>query len=122
MQDLKISESEYEKCQDVLKLKYQMLEKARADVEELKTQLSSMEIKMHNDLVTNSNEKAKLKMRLRTTQAKLDAFKGRYKETMKEACFMNKKYEEGSGKLKEQLASYGVEVLHLKKKLAAMKG
>lgn len=60
-------------------------------------------------------------MRLRWTQAKLDAFRIRYKEAADELDFMNKKYEEASTKLKDRLASYGIEVLNLKKQLAASK-
>jgi len=54
-------------------------------------------------------------MRLRGTQAKLDAFRCRYKEAIDESVITNKKY-------KDQLASQGVQVLNLKKELAAVKG
>ena len=58
-------------------------------------------------------------MRLRSTQAKLDAYRERYKEAIDEQEFMNKKFEEASNKLKDRLAAYGIEVLNLKKQLAA---
>ncbi|XP_035544828.1 kinesin-like protein KIN-7O isoform X3 [Juglans regia] len=99
-----------------------MLSEAKAQVEELNTRISSMEVKMHKDEVDNSKEKAKLRMRLRGTQAKLDAFRSRYRETMEESDLMNKRYEEAAGKLKDRLASKGIEVLNLKKQLAAAIG
>ncbi|KAM4079934.1 hypothetical protein ACJW30_09G152800 [Castanea mollissima] len=99
-----------------------MLSDANVQVEELTGRISSMEVKMHNDEVDNSKEKAKLRMRLRGTQAKLDAFRNRYMEAMKESDLMNKNFEEAAGKLKDQLASKGIEVLNLKKKLASTIG
>nr|POE92201.1 kinesin-like protein kin-7o [Quercus suber] len=99
-----------------------MLSDANVQVEELTGRISSMEVKMHNDEVDNSKEKAKLRMRLRGTQAKLDAFRNRYMEAMKESDLMNRNFEEAAGKLKDQLASKGIEVLNLKKKLASTIG
>ncbi|KAF8403637.1 hypothetical protein HHK36_011741 [Tetracentron sinense] len=98
-----------------------MLLKAKVDVEELNRSFSSMESKMLNDKVNNSKENAKVRMRLRMTQAKLDSFRGRYKEAIEEMGFMNRKFEEASTKLKEQLVSRGIEVLHLTKLLAEAK-
>jgi centromeric protein E len=57
-------------------------------------------------------------MRLRGTQAKLDAFRYRYKEAQNEANLMNRQFEEASIKLKDLLALKGIEVLNLKKQLA----
>ncbi|KAA8517248.1 hypothetical protein F0562_017500 [Nyssa sinensis] len=94
---------------------------AKAEVDELIGRLSRLEMKMHNDEVSNNKEKAKLRMRLRGAQAKLDALRVRYKDTVDEMDFMNRKYEEASTKLKDRLASYGIEVLNLKKQLAASK-
>lgn len=70
------------------------------------------------DQVENSKEKAKLRMRLRGTQAKLDAFRYRYKEAQNEVNLMNRQFEEASIKLKDLLALKGIEVLNLKKQLA----
>ncbi|XP_042943466.1 kinesin-like protein KIN-7O isoform X4 [Carya illinoinensis] len=98
------------------------LSEAKAQVEELNRRISSMEVKMHNDEVDNGKEKAKLRMRLRGTQAKLDAFRSRYREAMDESDLMNKRYEEAAGKLKDRLASKGIEVLNLKKQLATAMG
>ncbi|RDX63648.1 Kinesin-like protein KIN-7O, partial [Mucuna pruriens] len=95
-------------CQDELS-------KAKVHVEELSRKLSCMEVKIHVDDVTNKKEMSKLRMRLRGTQAKLDAFRCRYKEAIDESFLMNKKY-------KDQLASKGLEVLNLMKQLAAAKG
>ncbi|XP_068471595.1 kinesin-like protein KIN-7O isoform X3 [Phaseolus vulgaris] len=91
------------------------LSKGKLQVEELSQKLSSMEVKMHADGVTNNKEMAKLRMRLRGTQAKLDAFRCRFREAIDESIQTNKKY-------KQQLASKGVEVLNLMKELAAVKG
>lgn len=71
------------------------------------------------DEVDNKKEMAKQRMRLRGTQAKLDAFRNRYREAVEESDLMNKRYEEAAGKLKDRLASKGIEVLNLKKQLAA---
>lgn len=59
-------------------------------------------------------------MRLRGTQAKLEAFTVRYREAVEESDLMNKKFEEAAAKLKAQLASYALEVLNLKKQLVAV--
>lgn len=73
------------------------------------------------DEVINNKENAKLRMRLRYAQLKLDMYRARHKEALDELDLMNKKYESASTKLKNQLASYGIEVLNLKKQLAAVK-
>ncbi|CAK7340219.1 unnamed protein product [Dovyalis caffra] len=96
-----------------------MLLEAKVQVEDLNGRISSMEAKMKNDEAINRKEKAKLKMRLRGTQAKSDAFHIRYKEAVNELEFMNRKYEVASKKLKDRLASYGIEILNLKKQIAA---
>ncbi|KAJ8535599.1 hypothetical protein K7X08_023319 [Anisodus acutangulus] len=92
------------------------------EAEQLKGKLSALEVKMHNDEVNHNNGKAKLRMRLRGAQAKLDAFRVRYKEALDEIDFMNKKFEAASSKLKVQLASSGLEILSLKKQLASTRG
>lgn len=58
-------------------------------------------------------------MMLRGTQAQLDAFRFRYKQAVDDSDIMNKKFEEASANLKDRLASKGIEVLNLKKQLAA---
>ncbi|KAL0453198.1 UNVERIFIED_CONTAM: Kinesin-like protein KIN-7O [Sesamum latifolium] len=96
--------------------------KLKHELEQQSDRLSSMEDKMRNDRVSNGNDKAKLRMRLRGAQSKLDTFRVRYRESVDELEYMNRKFEEASSKLKKQLASYGTEVLNLKKQLAAVKG
>ncbi|KAK9289376.1 hypothetical protein L1049_007531 [Liquidambar formosana] len=108
---------------EILKKSYDdRLLEAKLQVEELIRRISNMEVKMNNDEANNSKQKTKLRMRLHWTQAKLDAFRGRYKEVVDELNFMNKKYEEAAGNLKGRLALKGIEVLNLKKELAAAKG
>lgn len=58
-------------------------------------------------------------MMLRGTQAQLDAFRFRYKQAVDDSDIMNKKFEKASANLKDRLASKGIEVLNLKKQLAA---
>ena len=70
------------------------------------------------DQVNCNKEMTKFRMRLRWPQAKLDAFRYQYRLMIGEMDLMNKKYEEDTGKLKEQLASKGIEVLNLMKLLA----
>ncbi|KAG5537103.1 hypothetical protein RHGRI_024518 [Rhododendron griersonianum] len=94
--------------------------KAKAEVEALTCQLSRLEAKLHHEQVINNKENTKLRMRLRGTQAKLEAFTVRYKEVVEESDLMNKKFEEAAAKLKAQLASYALEVLNLKKQLVAV--
>ncbi|KAJ6380823.1 hypothetical protein OIU77_029673 [Salix suchowensis] len=100
----------------------EMLLESKDRVEELNGRLSSMEAKMKNDEAMNNKERAKFRMRLRGTQAKLDAFHFRYKEAVNELAFMNRNFEVASKKLKNQLASYGIEILNLKKQIAAFHG
>ncbi|XP_061367839.1 kinesin-like protein KIN-7O [Gastrolobium bilobum] len=97
------------------------LSKAKDHVEELSQKISCMEIKMHADEATNHKGMAKHRMRLRGLQAKLDAYRNRYKDAIDDSVLMNTKYEEASRKLKDLLASKGIEVLNLKKQLAAAK-
>ncbi|MQM13586.1 hypothetical protein Taro_046512 [Colocasia esculenta] len=109
---------------------------ARKTAEELSEKLINMEVKaqnpivcydltcdlakesMNKEMLSNNIEKTKLRMKLRSTQAKLDAFRGRYMEAVDEMELMNKKFEAASTKLKERLASYGIEILNLKKQLS----
>ncbi|CAN8259873.1 unnamed protein product [Cochlearia groenlandica] len=86
-------------------------------VEELSTELASSNHSQNVD--ADNKEKAKLKMRLRGTQARLDAIYIRHKNSVKESEVMNKKFEEASAKLKEKLASKALEVIDLKKQLSA---
>ncbi|PIN18320.1 Kinesin-like protein [Handroanthus impetiginosus] len=96
--------------------------KLKQELEQQSERLASMEDKMCNDQINKNKEMAKLRMRLRGAQTKLDTFRVRYQESVDELEYMNRKYEEASTKLKKQLASYGSEVLNLKKQLVAFKG
>ncbi|XP_012072668.1 kinesin-like protein KIN-7O isoform X1 [Jatropha curcas] len=98
-----------------------MLAGAKAQVEELNARISSMEAKMQNDEVENNILKAKLRMRLRGTQASLDAVRFRYKEALNELDVMNREYREATANLKERLAFYAKEVLNLKKELSGQR-
>lgn len=60
-------------------------------------------------------------MMLRGTQAKLDAYRLRYKEAIEESDSLKLKYKEASEKLKDILRSQGLELMDLKKQLAAVK-
>ncbi|XP_055801402.1 kinesin-like protein KIN-7O isoform X2 [Solanum dulcamara] len=98
------------------------LSNSNHEVKQLSEKLSALGAKMHNGEVNHNNDKSKLRMRLRGAQAKLDAFRVRYKEALDEIDYMNKKFEVASSKLKDQLASSGLEVLSLKKQLASARG
>ncbi|KAF5933587.1 hypothetical protein HYC85_029758 [Camellia sinensis] len=111
--ELKVADEQCKKSVELLK--------AKSEVEELTGRLSRLEAKMQSGEVSNCMEKAKFRMRLRGTQAKSNAFRIRYEEVVKELDVMNRKFEEASTKLKAQLASYALEVLNLKKQLAAVR-
>ncbi|EXC19622.1 Centromere-associated protein E [Morus notabilis] len=120
--DIEIKQSHEEV--DMLQKDLSSLKKEREDlliqIRELQTRSD-----LSNDFedqVNSNKEMAKQRMRLRWTQKKLDAFRDRYAEMVKESDHMNKKYEEAAGKLKERLASKGIEVLNLKKQLLAANG
>ncbi|OAY65182.1 Kinesin-related protein 4, partial [Ananas comosus] len=119
---------------EILKKRYDdMLLKAKSDSDELSMKISSLEEKMHNfklhwivrltgfhvqDASNYNKERTKLRIRLSSTQQKMDTFRGRYEEAINEMNLMNQKYQEASAKLKKQLAAYGVEILSLKKQLS----
>ncbi|RYR26090.1 hypothetical protein Ahy_B02g060238 isoform B [Arachis hypogaea] len=95
------------------------LSTAKNQVEELSQKVSCYEAKMHADKVTNNKETTKLRMMLRGTKARLDAILTRYREVVDESDLMHRKFEEAAAKLKDKLATKGIEVLNLKKQLAA---
>ncbi|CAH8259971.1 unnamed protein product [Arabidopsis lyrata] len=95
------------------------IENAKNPIEELTHRISSQEINPCKDAAAENKEKAKLKMRLRGTQARLDAISLRHKQSVQESELMNRKFMEASAKLKEKLASKALEVLDLKKQLSA---
>ncbi|XLS47918.1 hypothetical protein HN51_022276 [Arachis hypogaea] len=95
------------------------LSTVKNQVEELSQKVSCYEAKMHADKVTNNKETTKLRMMLRGTKARLDAILTRYREAVDESDLMHRKFEEAAAKLKDKLATKGIEVLNLKKQLAA---
>ncbi|XP_010418541.1 PREDICTED: kinesin-like protein KIN-7O [Camelina sativa] len=95
------------------------IENAKNLTEELTPRISSQEANPFKDAAAENKEKAKLKMRLRGTQARLDAICLRHKQSVQEIELMNRKFEEASTKLKEKLASKALEVVDLKKQLSA---
>ncbi|KAL1193950.1 Kinesin-like protein KIN-7O [Cardamine amara subsp. amara] len=94
------------------------IEDAKNPTEVLTRRLSSQEANPCKDAAADK-EKAKLKMRLRGTQARLDASSLRHKQSVQETELMNRKFEEACAKLKEKLASKALEVFDLKKQLSA---
>ncbi|KAL0799387.1 hypothetical protein Bca101_054562 [Brassica carinata] len=86
-------------------------------IEEIKKEVASSN--RLQDADADNKEKAKLKMRLMGTQARLDAKCVRHKQAVKESEVMNRKFQEASEKLKEKLASKALEVIDLKKQLSA---
>ncbi|XP_010486612.1 PREDICTED: kinesin-like protein KIN-7O [Camelina sativa] len=95
------------------------IENAKNLTEELTPRISGQEANPFKDAAAENKEKAKLKMRLRGTQARLDAICLRHKQSVQEIELMNRKFEEASTKLKEKLASKALEVVDLKKQLSA---
>ncbi|KAF8094214.1 hypothetical protein N665_0367s0003 [Sinapis alba] len=86
-------------------------------IEEIKKEVASSNRLQGAD--ADNKEKAKLKMRLMGTQARLDAKCIRHKQAVKESEVMDRKFQEASAKLKEKLASKALEVIDLKKQLSA---
>ncbi|XP_071737421.1 kinesin-like protein KIN-7O [Rutidosis leptorrhynchoides] len=100
-------------CEEVDKLL-----NGKNEVEELKTKLSTLEVKIHNDNVKNSLERPKLRMRLNGAQTKLDSIRVRCEEEIEEKAYMHKQYEEATNNLKSKYAARGIEIMNLKKQLA----
>ncbi|KAJ0098595.1 hypothetical protein Patl1_20895 [Pistacia atlantica] len=113
--ELKLAEHKSNQVEQMLKSKLEML---TLDFHHAQEKVN----KGHNDEVSNNIERAKLRMRLKWTQAHLDALRRRYREAVQESENMNKQFEEASANLKERLALKGIEVLNLKKQLAAAMG
>lgn len=62
----------------------------------------------------NNKEKARLRLLLRSTQAKLEAATGRYKEATEEMKLMDRKFQLASMELKEKLEIVAKENLNLR--------
>ncbi|XP_021894533.1 kinesin-like protein KIN-7O [Carica papaya] len=136
--NLKLVDAENKQSQEALGIVTLELQHAHDKVDMLQKELISLKIEREDllvqhgefdkrldesnefqDKLNNGKEKAKLRMKLRGTQAQLDAFRFRYQQAMEELDLMNRKFEEASANLKNRLASKGLEVLNLKKQLAA---
>ncbi|XP_074357343.1 kinesin-like protein KIN-7O [Apium graveolens] len=113
--DLKVA-IDFKKSQEA---NFSQLSKLKSDIDELKKKLTCLETEKHTDQISNRTEKAKLRMRLRGTQHKLEAALFRHSEAVEELDLMNRNYEAASQKLKDKLSLYCTEVLALKKQLAA---
>ncbi|CAN1259809.1 Kinesin-like protein KIN-7O [Linum perenne] len=117
-------QGELESCQEECKVLKETLLKKETELVEKCSELSldrderrsNVESDRHQvDNIATCNEKTKLRMIARGTQAKQEAFGFRYREAVKELAVMHKKFEEASKKLKEKLAFYVKENLELKK-------
>lgn len=106
-------------CKQSQEASFSQLSKLKSEIEELKKKLTCVETERHIDQISNRTEKAKLRMRLRGTQHKLEAALFRHSEAVEELDLMNRNYEAASQKLKDKLSLYCTEVLALKKQLTA---
>ncbi|KAI5000921.1 hypothetical protein ZWY2020_010880 [Hordeum vulgare] len=90
---------------------------AKANMDELSCQISTMEVKMQNDASTYNKERTKLRMQIRWLQPELDANRGRLKEAVEERALMDGKYQEATAMLKRKLRETCREVLRLRDEL-----
>ncbi|KAL5708553.1 hypothetical protein ACHQM5_019338 [Ranunculus cassubicifolius] len=81
-------------------------------------EMDQLQVYCQNEKTMNMNEKAKLRMRLRTTQMKLDTFRGRYNELVSDSNLMDSKFNEASTMLKDKLRSARDDNLELARRLA----
>ncbi|KAM0843491.1 hypothetical protein ACQ4PT_057675 [Festuca glaucescens] len=95
---------------------------AKANMDELSRQISTMEVKMKHDASTFNKEKTKLRMQIRWLQPELDANRGRLKEAVEERRLMDKKYQEATAKLKKELKETCQKVLKLREELKKCQG
>ena len=70
------------------------------------------------ETLKNGIERAKLKRMLSSTEAQLEAFRGRYLEAIREMDLMNRNFVEASMDLKKKLATSCLQILNLKKHIA----
>ncbi|KAL5708552.1 hypothetical protein ACHQM5_019338 [Ranunculus cassubicifolius] len=96
-------------------------EEKASEIDQLRRNLELSERERENgqnEKTMNMNEKAKLRMRLRTTQMKLDTFRGRYNELVSDSNLMDSKFNEASTMLKDKLRSARDDNLELARRLA----
>ncbi|PKU85510.1 hypothetical protein MA16_Dca003250 [Dendrobium catenatum] len=77
-----------------------------------------VDVKQHANAHHNNEECSKLRMKLNSTQAKMDTYRRRLKEALDEMKVMHSKYQEASTNLKNKLRTYGQHILDLTKRLA----
>ncbi|XP_076950142.1 kinesin-like protein KIN-7O [Bidens hawaiensis] len=115
---IKVLQKDKAEQQSLMEKYIEKLLNAKAEVEDLKMKLSTLEPKNHNeDKAKNNMQSAKLRMRLHGAQTKLDSIRVKCKEQAQERDYMHKQFEEAAVKLKRELASRGSEILNLKKQL-----
>uniref|UniRef100_A0A7N1A6Y7 Kinesin motor domain-containing protein n=1 Tax=Kalanchoe fedtschenkoi TaxID=63787 RepID=A0A7N1A6Y7_KALFE len=114
-------QSSYETDMEVLKeTNRNKLVEADRRVEELTSRISSLELKLQKDRVTNMNEMAKLRMRLHWTQDKVEAVCRKFEDAIDESRLMDTKYKEAADKLKKRIASSTLKNMNLEKQLASV--
>ncbi|CAM0951394.1 unnamed protein product [Alopecurus aequalis] len=111
--------NELEKSKEVSNNK---LIQAKANMDELSCQISTMEAKMKHDASTYNKEKTNLRMQIRWLQPELDANRGRLKEAVEERMLMDKKYQEATTKLKKELKETCLKYLKLRDELKNSQG
>ncbi|KAM0895644.1 hypothetical protein ACQ4PT_023704 [Festuca glaucescens] len=119
MEQMSLAINELEVLKEVSNNK---LIQAKANMDELTCQISTMEIKMKHDASTYNKEKTKLRMQIRWLQPELDANRGRLKEAVEERRLMDKKYHEATAKLKKELKETCQKVLKLREELKKCQG
>ncbi|XP_047060950.1 kinesin-like protein KIN-7I [Lolium rigidum] len=119
MEQMSLAISELEVLKEVSNNK---LIQAKANMDELSCQISTMEVKMKHDASTFNKEKTKLRMQIRWLQPELDANRGRLKEAVEERRLMDKKYQEATAKLKKELKETCQKVLKLREELKKSQG
>ncbi|KAI0518738.1 hypothetical protein KFK09_006174 [Dendrobium nobile] len=87
-------------------------------LQEMNHRISRFEVEIKEDAHHNNEECSKLRMKLNSTQAKLDTYRRRLKEALDEMKVMHSKYQEASTNLKNKLRTYGQHILDLTKRLA----
>uniref|UniRef100_A0ACD5XRW6 Uncharacterized protein n=1 Tax=Avena sativa TaxID=4498 RepID=A0ACD5XRW6_AVESA len=108
---------------DVLKeVSNNKLIQAKANMDELSCQISTMEVKMKHDASTYNKERTKLRMQILWLQPELDANRGRLKEAVEERRLMDTKYQEATTKLKKELKETCQKVLKLREELRKSQG
>ncbi|KAE8733954.1 putative Calmodulin-binding protein of 25 kDa [Hibiscus syriacus] len=98
-----------------------LLMEAKVQVEELSSRLSFLEVKMHNVRSCQQWQRhSKTQNEAPRNASTVRWLPIRYRKAINESDIMNRNFEEASANLKERLSSKAIEVLNLKKQLAAV--